>query len=212
MRIEKSYEITDFDSVEIGSAVRAQVSRADGFSIVVSGEEELMSDLAVEKAGTTLRIYVRFRFNLNRLLNWQPPDARVTLPDLKTLRLSGASNAEVTGFEADHEVRLETSGASNLKGSLSAPTVTADASGASHVEIRGAGKAVTVDASGGSHVDLSEFSADEARIDASGASHAKVVAREKLDYSVSGASHLEFQGSPRIGRANSSGASSVTSR
>jgi hypothetical protein len=106
---------------------------------------------------------------------------------------------------------LTLSGASTLDGGLRQGQVTLDVSGASTATLHGAADLLNVTVSGASHGGLEDFASDAIRADISGASNANVTARRKLDYDVSGASHLSYAGNPTIGQADVSGASSVTS-
>jgi hypothetical protein len=51
-----------------------------------------------------------------------------------------------------------------------------------------------------------------ATVNLSGASSGTVNARDKLEYGLSGASHLDYRGQPTIGEADVSGASSVSQK
>jgi hypothetical protein len=77
------------------------------------------------------------------------------------------------------------------------------------VVLSGSAGDVVVDASGASTIDLANFPVADARVDASGASKVTVDASGTLDADASGASHVYYLGSPRLGRIDTSGASSV---
>jgi hypothetical protein len=66
-----------------------------------------------------------------------------------------------------------------------------------------------VGASGASRVDLAEFEVVSANVQVSGASTAVVNVTGTLDVEGSGASRVEYLGSPRMGRMSISGSSSV---
>jgi hypothetical protein len=59
-------------------------------------------------------------------------------------------------------------------------------------------------------MNLGEFAFDNIDVDLSGASQATIQVKSKLNYSVSGASHLTYKGDPTIGRSEKSGASSTS--
>jgi hypothetical protein len=75
------------------------------------------------------------------------------------------------------------------------------------MKLSGSAKEAKLEVSGASHLDLTDFAIDQADAHLSGASHATVNAKSKLDYSVSSASHLGYRGEPSIGRHDRSGAS-----
>jgi len=85
-----------------------------------------------------------------------------------------------------------------------------EVSGASRLTLEGDGGDLRLDASGASQVDLSDFRVDNADLEVSGASQVTVYVTGRLDAEASGASHVGYLGNPRMGRVDSSGASSVS--
>jgi hypothetical protein len=61
-------------------------------------------------------------------------------------------------------------------------------------------------------VDLAEFPAQDAAVEASGASHVTVQPAGRLDVEASGASHVDYIGTPTLGRVQTTGASSINQR
>ncbi len=129
------------------------------------------------------------------------------MPSLRNLKIDGAAKATVSGFKASPEVNIEVSGASGLKGNLETKKITLKAAGASHMKLIGSAMEAKLNVSGASHLDLGDFTVDQPDVHLSGASHATINAKTKLDYAVSGASHLGYRGEPTIGRRDKSGAS-----
>jgi hypothetical protein len=202
-------DLRDFTEIRAGYAFQLEITRSEDYSVVIEVPEEMRDDVRVSVEGGALRIglaprHVFWPFGHGRL------SARISLPVLDALDLSGASHATAGGFESDRDVRITVSGASFLDAGLRAGTVTIHASGGSQCRLSGGSQSAVVHASGGSHIDLAEFGADNVRVDLSGGSHASVDAREQLDCSLSGGSHLRYTGRPRFGRNDVSGASSVT--
>ena len=135
--------------------------------------------------------------------------ARITLPELTGLKLSGASRGTISGFKSAKELALEVSGASSLKGDIEAGDATLNVSGASNVTLKGAARNVDLEVSGASKADLADFAVADARVNLSGASKATVNAEGKLDVTASGASALSYLGHPTLGNVNTSGASTI---
>ena len=85
-----------------------------------------------------------------------------------------------------------------------------DAGGASSVTLKGSATAGVLKASGASHLDLGELKLAAADVTVDGASHVTVRVTEKLDYDLSGVSHLTYHGDPTIGKSHKSGGSHVS--
>jgi hypothetical protein len=87
-----------------------------------------------------------------------------------------------------------------------------DLSGASNLELEGSAKDVTIECSGASNIALPVFPVDNADIRLSGASNAIVNVSNRIDLDLSGASVVEYIGSPRLGNINISGSSRITEK
>jgi RNA polymerase sigma factor (sigma-70 family) len=156
--------------------------------------------------------------------------SRMTIQDFTSTKdfratVTGASNLEVSieaksvkleaggaskvKLKTSGDVNASISGASNVEGSIESKTVKLDASGASNVKLIGSAKQATLSATGASLLPLGDFALETAKVKLTGASNATLNVKSKLDYSLSGASRLRYQGNPTIGEARSSGASSL---
>lgn len=137
-------------------------------------------------------------------------EATITMPELETLTLSGASAGSVSGFRSSDRLDIALSGASSLDGGLEAVDTRINASGASRVVLEGSATEMVIVGSGASKLNLGDFAADTARVTLSGASEATVNALDRIDpVDVTGASTLRYRGDPNFGRVHTSGASTV---
>ncbi|MDD5191263.1 MAG: DUF2807 domain-containing protein, partial [Dehalococcoidales bacterium] len=160
----------------------------------------------------------------------QQPVARITMPDLVAVTLSGATKGAVKNFQssgslaikvtgastveiidtAADTLNVEVTGASTLKGDLK---ITGNArfevTGASKVELTGSAANVASSVSGASKCDLIDFTVHNADMDISGASNGRVNLNGRFDANVSGASNLTWTGNPTMGDIRTSGASNL---
>ncbi len=202
--VTKDFDLAGFTAVAAGSAFEVEISRADTYSVAVIVNENLVERLDVGVSGDTLRIYLKPGIARNAVLK-----AKVTMPALSGLDLSGASRTTVTGFDSNLALNSEVSGASTLRGDLTCGNAQFNVSGASKVALRGSAYDLKVKASGASTVDLSNFTSRNTVVNASGASHVSVAASGSLAVEASGASTVRYAGEPTNLKANTSGASSV---
>lgn len=208
--VTESFDLAGFDAVRLSHAFDAEVVRAAEFSVEVTIDDNLRDRLIVEVRGDTLHIGLESGTSIRGNVTL---DARVTLPELAELRLSGASRARLSGFDAAGDVVLRASGASRIQGELAAQTVAINLSGASSAEIVGSAETATFEASGASRFDLADFVVASASVELSGASRADVhVTAEITRVEVNGASTLVYRGDPRLGSVDSSGASTIEAR
>ncbi|UCD40301.1 MAG: DUF2807 domain-containing protein, partial [Candidatus Bathyarchaeota archaeon] len=138
--------------------------------------------------------------------------ARITLPELHELELSGGTHGTLEGFSSSHEFVAELSGGSSLSGDFTTDRdVQFALSGGSHlVQLNGAARDLRISASSGSSLGLSGFNVHDASVNLSGGSHATINLDGRLDAELSGGSHLLYLGDPTLGEIETSGGSSIS--
>ena len=176
-----------FTSLSASQAFQLTVTRAQKYSIAITVDDNIEEYVVARKDGDTFALALSSFRSYNRVT----ARAAITMPELQSVLLSGASSAVGSGFTTTGTLSLRVSGASTV--ALSS----------------GGGQRVAIDASGASLVDLSEFPVDDADVNLSGASRSTVQVRNRIDATVSGASVLTYSGSPEWGRRQVSGASQI---
>ena len=228
--VTEEKDFTDFTSVDVEDTFEVEIIQSDSFSITVSADDSFFDYVAVSKEGETLRIYLNPRHTFTDFtLQAKTLKAKITMPALYGLHLSGASKGTVTGFKSAQDFNLEVSGASSLgiadievgdmefevsgaskvTGSMKANDAKFEISGASGVELEGSANNIVLKASGASKIKLADFPLGNANVNLSGASEATVNAKGRLDAVLSAASRLYFLGNPTMGNINISGASTI---
>jgi hypothetical protein len=206
-RVTVEKDLSGFTKIDVSSAFQVAVTRSEDYSVIITVDQKIEPYLDVTVQGDTLRIAVRPGMTLG--VGAFPLQAKVTMPRLTGLELSGASRATVGGVKSGDGLGAKISGASQLEGDIEAGDVRFDVSGASRVALSGVGRKMALEASGASQANLADFAVSEAAVEVSGASKATVNVSGKLDANVSGASTLRYVGDPTLGSVKSSGASSI---
>ena len=204
----QSFNYSDFTQVEAHNGFQVELTRSSVFSIVITIDDNLIEYLEVDKSGDTLRI----RLQQNRLYTSATLRAKITMPDLNRLDLSGGSQADVTGFTLSHDLSIELSGGSRVTGDISADEVDLKLSGGSRIDLVGSADNLVADGSGGSHFELGSFPVGNANIKISGGSRATVDVSGTLDVDLSGGSRVLYDGEPKLGNIDLSGGSTVNSK
>ena len=226
----RQYDITGFTAVEAGWAFQVTVTRSNTYSISVTIDDNLFDNLIVNKSGSTLRI----RLKAGYIYTSYTARVEITMPDIQSIDLSGAATAQVSGFNSSKgfkaaasgastltmtemvfggNVRMDVSGASHINGSISTGgDADLSASGASFITLSGSANDLNGNASGASHLSLDDFNVNNARIDLSGASSGTVNLEGTLNADVSGASHLQYIGQPKLGDISTSGGSGISQK
>lgn len=204
--ITKELDLHGFDQVKVSGGFVAHINRADTYSVVVRLHENLEEYLRLEAPGRTLEIGLDPNLSI---LGTATREVEISMPELAGLELSGATRGTISGFESTADLSVEVSGASKLDGDIQTGDSSFEVSGASTVDLSGSGEGLVLDASGASTADLSDFAVNDADVEASGASTAKVNTSGRLDAEASGASRVLYLGDPTLGGIESSGASTI---
>lgn len=192
----EEYEHEDFRELTISGSFEVQIIQSDEYRVVVNGSKEKIGNVEIRQDGDLLEFsyegddsnYGRYRKEAKII---------ISLPSIRKLELRGASRAYIKGFD-EERVTFELHGASEADVDMDAYDVTIELSGASKLSISGAGNEMTADLSAASSLDAYQFRVNDARIDASVASSAKVYVKENLDINASIASDIKYRGGAKV--------------
>jgi len=221
----QEFNFSDFTHVEVGSAFEVEIVQSDSYSVSVTADDNLFDYILVSKQGTTLKISLKTAQYIDTTTR-----AEISMPQLHSLELSGATHGTVSGFSSTESLEVELSGASSLDlaemsagdvefdvsgaskvtGDITASDAKFDLSGASTAQLEGSASDIIVKASGASRVELAGFPVNNADINFSGASTGTVNLDGRLDADLSGASKLSYIGEPTMGTINTSGGSTLS--
>lgn len=223
----RDFDYSNFTRIEVGNAFEVKVVRSDSFGISITMDDNLFDYLNVSRSGETLKIKLKSGYGYVS----HTAIAEITMPELRKLDFSGATDGTVSGFNSAQDLAVGLSGASSLEMlSMAAADVDFELSGASHltggittdgyvrfnisgassVVLSGSADDLDADVSGASSLALDDFPVSNASIEMSGASSGTVNLDGILDANLSGASHLYYIGEPTLGDIETSGASSIS--
>ena len=201
--LTKDISVAEFQKIEAGGSFHLDLTQGDVQAVAVTADDNLWDHLDVRTVDGTLQLAMKPGSYRDAHVS-----AKVVVPRVTGLSMSGASAAQLHNISApDARVEIHAGGASSVEGDVRAKELTLDLSGASHATLQGQAEVVKVEASGATHAALDNFKGDVGRARVSGASNVAFVAKSRLDYEVSGASHLSYAGSPVIEHGTTSGAS-----
>lgn len=223
-------KVPNFTSIRVSNAIELYISQSNKTEVAVSAKsDEYRDKIITEVVGGTL--IIRMADN-NKWWKWNEDDyktkAYVSVKELFALTGSGATNIKIINGLNAEKLKINLSGASDLKGEIKAGTLLTDLTGASSIkatiranafsakgsgassfEVTGAGEDLIVDVSGACSVKMYDYLVKGASVEATGASSVKVNVSEMLKVNASGASSIDYKGTASIKEMQSSGASSV---
>jgi len=196
----KTFDFSDFTGVKAENGIRVELAKSNTFNVEIIADDNVMEYIEVTKSGNTLRI----RPKANTSFRNATMTAKVTMPELHRLEMSGGSQADITGFSSSHDLSVRLSGGSLISSFITPGDITAgdtdfNLSGGSHVRLNGSADNLNVECSGGSHINLEGFSVSNADIKLTGGSHATVNVGGTLNVDISGGSEVIYIGEPTMG-------------
>jgi hypothetical protein len=221
---------SNFTHVDAGYACEVEIIQSDSYGVSITAGDNIIKSVKVVEEDGTLKI----RRTLSSLHGLIPGtfNAKITMPVLSRLDLSGACKGNVGGFSSENDftinlkgassldivnmsagdVKFKLVGASKVNGQITAGNAEFNIEGAGRVKLEGSAKNMVIDAIGASHVDLATFQVGNADVKLQGASHSTINTDGNLDANLSGASKLYWLGKPVMGNIKTFGASTVSSK
>ncbi|NVO84758.1 PspC domain-containing protein [Hymenobacter terrestris] len=207
----RSYSESDFDHVSVAGPYRLVVRPGSSYSIKAAGSDEALRQLLIERDGSELVIKPRNR-SVFRMGNFSSEASRVLitveLPELNQLELVGGARAQVSGFGTG-DLQVEQAGGSQLTLDGKFGQLDLDLAGACRAALRGSADELSIDGAGACEVTAPGFTARNANIDIVGASKVRLNVTGELQAEATGASIIEYTGSPTNVRRSAVGASSI---
>ncbi len=224
-------KVASFNAIRVSSAIDLYLTQSTANKVAVSASnDEIRDHIITEVEGGVLIIRLGENgswFNWRKWGNYKSK-VYVSIKDINAISATGASDVHIINKIESPKIRINLSGASDMKGEISAGTIIYDLSGASEcknqvesnsivftgvgaseIELSGKVNDLSVIVSGASNAKLYNLSSKGALLKASGASNIQATVTEILKANSSGASSIDYKGNPIIKESNTSGASNI---
>lgn len=207
--VTQQMPIPEFTKVQAGNSFRITISLANRFNVAIKTDDNLVDHLDVKKSGNTQVVGLKF----GRSTGKAALEADVSMPELTSVRLSGASRGIVRGFASAGKFDARLSGASSLSGDIEAVSTDVELSKSSSVDLKASSNNLILKASGASNAAFQDLIVGSAEVNLSGASTATINAKDSIGpASLSESSNLFYLGNPTIQDVHTSGGSSINAR
>jgi len=210
-------DFADFTTIKVGSGFDVDITQSDSYSVTITANENLFDYLEIRQSGEILYIHLKQANYINARL-----EATITLPELRNLRLEGASRGRISGYSSTNPLHLRAKGASFLEieavkagdttfnawsasqitGSIETANCSFEILEDSTIELTGSGNDANILALGGSSVRLADFPIINAEVRLAGVDDATITLSGRLDVSLYRASTLYYSGNPTLGNIN----------
>ena len=198
-------KFSDFTDLNLSGAISAVLVQDTVSQVIVSAPEYIRNRLNVKTGNNKLSIYHKTGvWNGSRRIN-----VVVHAKDFNNIDVLGASKLTTRDTIKTQNLKLNIAGASKADLKVRAENIDVNAVGASKLTLAGSAVDANFDILGASKINAEDFSVTNLKIDATGASHANVLANESINVAATGASSVSVWGKPTVRKSKSLGASKI---
>jgi Putative auto-transporter adhesin, head GIN domain len=202
-------QASGYHGINVSSAFNVYLSQSNEEAVAVSAASVKDRDMITVEVKEGI-LYI----GLSKTWKWSNGNkklrAYISFKQLDKLNISGACDVFINGVLKADVLRVQQSGASDLKGKMDVAKLYVDLSGASDMTITGMATRLYVEASGASDFKGFDLVAESCEAKASGASDIRITVNKELSAEASGASDVKYRGSCTIREVKSSGSASVS--
>src|SRR6266496_5825412 len=168
-------DVAPFTSISTRGAFDIEVVCQKPLNLEIEGDDNILPLISTEVSNNVLYIKSTQDYSAS-----EPINLKISVPNLDGATVSGAGKINISGIK-------------NEKFEL-------DASGAPTIKIAGDTKVVDIDSSGAAKIDTHKLHASRAIVDSKGVSRVDLAARDQLDVTIAGPSHVTYEGNPVVNK------------
>jgi hypothetical protein len=162
-------DVGSFKSISTEGAFDIEIVCQKPQSLEIEGDDNVLPLVSTEVSNNVLHIRSLRAYSVS-----EPITLKISAPDLEGISVSGAGTIQVSGLK-------------NEKFEI-------DANGAPAIRASGETRVLNIDTNGAGKIDTHKLRAAQVVVDSKGVSSVEVYASEQLDVTVSGPSHVIYQG------------------
>lgn len=193
----------EFTRLDIAGAFKVILKQDSSLKISITGDDNLLKYVSTSVEGDELRIKSKKSFCDDHI------EITIGVRNLKEIGASGAVEVSSDGKINAGDFKFDLSGATKVNLDLNAANVKTESSGMSELNLKGQAASHRVESSGATKINGFDFVVGDYDINTSGVSNCKINVLKTLSVHSSGASEIEYKGSPATVKNDKSGASSI---
>lgn len=218
--------VAAFSAIQVDGSVDVEARVGEPPSVVLEGDDNLLSNITTEVRGGTLVIGTDKSYSTRIGLR-----ARIVAPRLDGISINGSGDASLEGFRADAfrasvagsgnidargtasdvEVTVRGSGDVSLSG-LAARKVAVEVHGSGNVRLAGSSDEIGVRVHGSGDVTASDLKARAGSVRIHGSGNVQLSVTESLDAQTNGSGDVLYSGNPPNVRAVENGSGEIRKR
>jgi predicted small secreted protein len=174
-RQKQKREVASFNSISTNGAFEIDIVCQQPVGIEIEGDDNILPLVSTDVSNNVLHIK-----NLRDYSVSDPIKLKISVPDLEGIAVNGAGKIEIAGMK-------------NEKFEI-------DSNGAPTIRVSGETKLVDIDTNGAGKIDTHKLRASKVIVDTKGVSRVDVRAADQLDVTISGPSHVTYEGDPVVNK------------
>ncbi|GAA3980882.1 head GIN domain-containing protein [Mucilaginibacter dorajii] len=203
--ITENRKANDFTKLDISDAFKVHLKQDSSLSISIKGDDNQLKYVSTSVEGGTLHIKSKKNF-----CDGDSIVINIGIKKLDEIDASGAVVISSVGKINTGDLKFGLSGATKLNLDVNAANVVTENSGMAEVNLTGQAASHKIESSGISKVNAFDFVVGDYDINTSGIGNCKINVLKTLNVHSSGASEVQYKGSPATVNNDKSGASKIT--
>lgn len=193
----------EFSAINAGSIFKIELSQGETNFLEIETEEKLLENVETTVKNGVLNLNFKGSTRNATII------ARIISPEINKITLSGASSLKGLSAIESADLELNFSGATSAELSVFTETLKTNVSGAATLRIDGVSGHHSANVSGASQLRALDLETETTIVKTSGASNARVMAKEYLEANASGTSSIRFDHQPSAQKFTTSGMASI---
>ncbi|MFM8911740.1 MAG: GIN domain-containing protein, partial [Flammeovirgaceae bacterium] len=197
------YGLKDFNEIEVKGVFDLLIKKSERFSIELDGPEREKRKYRLDVSGNRLEIDYRTRSRTFWEKDIVDDRVKITifLPTLEKLRIVGAGEFNVFGFE-EEEMKISLKGAMMGDAELKVQNLDLEMTGPMEFDLEGEGRMLQAEVTGLAQLKAAQYKVEDAVVEARKLGRARVHATNTLEMDTDAVSSVKYQGSPEVTRRN----------
>jgi len=150
MAVDKSFEVSDFQGIEVSGGFDVNLSQGSSESVTLSAQENLFEYIHVEVEQGILKIYTE-----NNLMPTKPLKARIMFKNIEKLHVSGGGDVVAENNLKVENLEIGMTGGGDLSAGIEATELDCNMSGGGDARLNGTASKLDVDMTGGGDLETS---------------------------------------------------------
>ena len=203
-------ELDEFTELALNYPAKVTIVQGDEYSIEITGDDNLLSQISTEVDGDTLFVRNEERSWSKRVRPSEGLVIELTVVDMNRVDINSAGQLIVDGFETkDFKITVGGAGDITLE-ELNVRNLAITLGGAGSVYASGSADSLDVSINGFGEFNAGDLEAQKASVTINGSGSTTLWAVDGLDISINGAGNVRYYGDPANVRESINGAGNVS--